>query len=138
MASLVEEATLEVHRSSVEPTATRANCSNIGATEFESRVARSLGVALAATYGSPGPVPYPGNPECDGEDPGESGQPRPASAEIVNGGRRILSYTIVVHSDRTVRRHQHSVEPQHGRLTGERSAHIVTLARLAHRARLHA
>ena len=102
MASLVEEATLEVHRSSVEPTATRANCSNIGATEFESRVARSLGVALAAIYGSPGPVPYPGNPECDGEDPGESGQPRPASAEIVNGGRRILSYTIVVHSDRTV------------------------------------
>ena len=106
MASLVEEATLEVHRSSVEPTATRANCSNIGATEFESRVARSLGVALAAIYGSPGPVPYPGNPECDGEDPGESGQPRPASAEIVNGGRRILSYTIVVHSDRTA---HHSV-----------------------------
>lgn len=80
MTSLVEEATLEVHRSSVEPTATRANCSNIGATQFESRVARSLGVALAAIYGSPGPVPYPGNPECecDGEDPGESGPvPRP-------------------------------------------------------------
>ena len=134
MASLVEEATLEVHRSSVEPTATRANCSNIGATEFESRVARSLGVALAAIYGSPGPVPYPGNPECDGEDPGESGQPRPASAEIVNGGRRILSYTIVVHSDRTVTT-AFSAPPTHRH---QRSAHIVTLARLAHRARLHA